>query len=157
MYSSVDMSTKQKFLCPRQERTYSQPVNNLGRVALLLLDRATFQILHHFEFIRGIIEPTLTMNENGSLECCPVLNYDWVIKDFLKWSEAIKSNKLYKSPQFAVKDLQFGLGCFANKAFNPDKFSIFLVNYSKQAITLSWFSLLLVCNFTNSLHAVFTY
>ena len=83
------------------------------------------------------------MGDKGSLECCPVLSYDWVIKDFLEWAKA-KGKGFSRGPKFVVRGIRFRLGCFANKT--PDMVSIWLQNYDQQPVAIANFSLHLVAN-----------
>ena len=79
------------------------------------------------------------MCEIGSLESCPVFNYDWVIKDFmLKSAEASKG---FFSPTFIVQDTTFLLTCRPRKT---GSFKLNLVNCDKLPLTVAWFCLHLV-------------
>ena len=82
------------------------------------------------------------MGEKGSLECCPVLNYDWVIKDFLEWAQT--TTGCSRGPKFVVRGVRFGLVCHTDK--NTDLVRTWLQKCDKQPVVIAHLSLHLVAN-----------
>lgn len=82
------------------------------------------------------------MGKTGSLECCPILSYDWVIEDFLEWAKA--ATDFARGPKFVVGGIRFSIGCYPNK--RPDTMYIWLQNHDKQPVAVANFSLHMVAN-----------